>query len=222
MLLPLDPWQGYKITKKCPVIITALLYLIGTSIFIFSDIRSIPIKIASASLDLQSNGKMNNDQTSKIRQLATNNKIVDLYKIIQDAIDVSAQMQKVYQNVTHINYTQHYDLSRQYQKYLNLTSNDSEFDKFSVQFLVLMLIILEIKQLEEKILLTRAELNVFIQDDTAFEKIKKFNARMASNTTQLSSIENRLKELKAKVQRAKEAADGVSEKLHFVIIILKH
>lgn len=100
--------------------------------FVFPDIRSIPIEIATASLDLQSNGKMNNDQTAKIRQLAKNNKIVDLYKIIQDAIDVSAQMQKVYQNVTHINYTQYYDLSRDYQKFLNLTSNDSKFSRYFV------------------------------------------------------------------------------------------
>lgn len=94
------------------------------------DIREYPIQIASASLDLQSNGKMNNDQTARLRQIAGGHNIVDLYEVIQDAIGVSAQMQKVYQNVASINYTKYYDLSRDYEKLLNLTTNESKYKIF--------------------------------------------------------------------------------------------
>lgn len=107
---------------KIRFIIRSVLFL-----FLLLDIREYPIKIATAWLDLQSNGKMNNDQTARLRQMANSQNIVDLYNVIQDTISVSAQMQKVYQNVTSINYTKHYDLSRDYMKLLNLTTNDSKF-----------------------------------------------------------------------------------------------
>lgn len=74
---------------------------------------------------------MNNDQTARLRQMANSHNIVDLYGVIQDTISVSAQMQKVYQNVTNINYTKHYDLSRDYMKLLNLTTNDSKLQLHS-------------------------------------------------------------------------------------------
>lgn len=98
------------------------------------DIRGIPIAIATANLDLQSNGKMNNDQTAKIRHMANNVKIVDLYGVIQKAIDQSAQMQKVYQKVLDINYKKHHELGRDYHKYLNLTSVDGKWFFLRVLF----------------------------------------------------------------------------------------
>lgn len=99
------------------------MYVLGT--------REYPIKIATAWLDLQSNGKMNNDQTARLRQMTNSHNIVDLYNVIQETISISAQMQKVYQNVTNINYTKHYDLSRDYIKLLNLTTNDSKLPELT-------------------------------------------------------------------------------------------
>lgn len=91
------------------------------------DTRNASITLATTTLDLQGNGKMNNDQTSKIRQMVNNNRIIDLYKVINDAIATSELMQKVYQNVTSLNYTKSHDLFRDYEKYLNLTSLDSKY-----------------------------------------------------------------------------------------------
>lgn len=79
---------------------------------------------------------MNNDQTARLRQMANNHNIVDLYNVIQETISVSAQMQKVYQNVTNINYTKHYDLSRDYIKLLNLTTNESKLLEMSKVLLI--------------------------------------------------------------------------------------
>lgn len=79
---------------------------------------------------------MNNDQTARLRQMANGHNIVDLYNVIQETISVSAQMQKVYQNVTNINYTKHYDLSRDYIKLLNLTTNDSKLPKTTVLYTI--------------------------------------------------------------------------------------
>lgn len=159
---------------------------------------------------------MNNEQTSRLRQMGNNHNIVDLYNVIQETISVSAQMQKVYQNVSNINYTKHYDLSRDYIKLLNLTTNESALKKHKVLH-VLHFIFVEINELKNKITHAHGHLrHIFEQSDTTFEAIKRFNTQTDIGGSRFQTVEHKLAELKAKIQRAREAADSVSS--YFFII----
>lgn len=68
--------------------------------------------------------------------------------------------------------------------------------------------------MEQKIYFTREKLRyIFIQNDTAIDNIKRFNHRMGSNNSRIKSIEDKLNSLKARIQRARETSEGVSQHL---------
>lgn len=83
----------------------------------------------------------------------------------------------------------------------------------------------EMDKLKQKINLARDHLqHIFTEKDTALEKIKNFNSKIGTNHTRIAAIEMKLEELRAKIQRAKEAADGVSAQFLFAFfeILILH
>lgn len=69
----------------------------------------------------------------------------------------------------------------------------------------------ELFEFKQKINFTRDHLrHVLNQNDTTFETIKRFNNKLDTNGTKFNEVKQKLAELKAKIQRAKEAVDGVS------------
>lgn len=68
----------------------------------------------------------------------------------------------------------------------------------------------EINELKNKITHAHGHLrHIFEQSDTTFEAIRRFNTKTDVSGSRFQTIEHKLAELKAKIQRAREAADSV-------------
>lgn len=134
-------------------------------------------------------------------------------RLIKEAINQTNRIKDVHRTLMDVSVAKQYEISKPFQKLLNLTTPESKtyFGSLGGGCYRKFFLWTGIRDLQEKIAISRQELKKLSSTDAAKDTIKGSSEAIREFRNLTNSVAEKLRELKAKIQKAKEIADGVSD-----------